>query len=166
MSAFTIFTIVAFVAVMFVWWQTTREKKVDNQQPSTGNGPAVSQKEGDKPGGALEFTFLAGQWYMCIRNYSSYWIAVYQGDGKFLVSGYEGTKYEGVIYDGITTITKGQNYWLQWDAKNASVDFLKSNPTLVAANAAGGDYIQDWQCVVVMRPSRGFTDINVQAAMS
>lgn len=104
--------------------------------------------------------------YMCIRNYSSYWIAVYQGDGKFLVSGYEGTKYEGVIYDGVTTITKGQNYWLQWDAKSAGVDFLKSNPTLVAANAAGGDYIQDWQCVVVMRPSRGFADINVEAAMS
>ena len=83
-----------------------------------------------------------------------------------LVSGYEGKSYAGVIYDGVTTITKGQNYWLQWDAKTAAVDFLKQNTTLVAANAAGGDYIQDWQCVVVMRPSRAFADINVQAAMS
>ena len=104
--------------------------------------------------------------YMCIRNYSSYWIAVYQGDGKFLVSCYEGTKYSGIIYDGVTTITKGQNYWAQWDAKTASVDFLKRNPTMVAANAAGGEYIQDWQCIVVMRPSNAYADINVEAAMS
>ena len=96
--------------------------------------------------------------YMCVRNYSSYWIGVYQGDGKMLISGYEGADYAGKTLTG--------NYYYQWDINEDPSVFVK-NPTLVAANKAGGNgqLMEDWQMIVVMRPANAYNDINVEAAV-
>lgn len=63
-----IFSIVALVGALAVWWVTTR-KDSQGTVPNESDEPNSVGTVPSESGGALEFSFLAGQWYMCIRNY-------------------------------------------------------------------------------------------------
>ena len=84
----------------------------------------------------------------------SYWVGLYQGNGKILFACYDGS-FKGETFLGDTN---SGNYYYQWDI---NVDNAKYGDILTYAPTVG----QDWEFSIVFRPANAYEDINLEAAI-